>query len=183
MADTPDTTPNRPYKRAMERVTYSIPVEITDRSGSFMIKARLRDVSPLAAKVQFIRPPRLKPGDQVMVTIWKNIRAENAVDAFRASATVFASRSQDELVLMFDEPRTLLAEGFGKFVYGPLLLASLNTLITPNDPIAELSVETLREAARRYADVARDAGALRIEHDPRWRSHRYVRPSDRRDRR
>lgn len=183
MADTPETTPQRSYTRAMERVTYAIPVEITDRSGSFVIKARIRDVSPLAAKVKFIRPPRLKPGDQVIVTIWKNIRAESAVDAFRASATIFASRSKDELVLMFDDPKALLLEGFGKFVYGPLLLASLNTLVTPNDPIAELSVETLRQAARRYVDVARDAGALRAEHDPRWRSHHYVRPSERRDRR
>lgn len=183
MADSPDPIPQRAYKRAMERVTYTIPVEITDRAGSFMIKARLQDVSPLAAKVHFIRAPRLKPGDEVIVTIWKNIRAENAVDAFRASATVFASRSANELILMFDDPRALLREGFGKFIYGPLLLASLNSLITPNDPVAELSVETLRHAARRYVDVARDAGALRIEHDPLWRSHRYVRPSDRRDRR
>lgn len=180
MADSPETIPHRPYKRAMERVAYSIPVEITDRFGSFMIKAKLRDVSPLAARVQFIRPPRLKPGDQVIVTIWKNIRVENAVDAFRATATVLGSRAPDEMVLMFDNPGVLVTEGFGKFVYGPLLLASLNTLVTPNDPIAELSVETLREAARRYADVARDAGALRSEQDPRWRSHRYVRPSDRR---
>ncbi|HEY9854395.1 MAG TPA: hypothetical protein V6D05_01570 [Stenomitos sp.] len=166
----------------MERVTYSVPVEITDRAGSFMIKARLQDVSPLAAKVKFIRAPRLQPGDNVIVTIWKNIRVENAVDAFRAPATVFACRTPDELVLVFDEPRALVAEGFGKFVYGPLLLASLNTMITPNDPIAELSVETLRQAARRYADVARDAGALRIENDARWRSHSYVRPSERRER-
>lgn len=180
MAETPDTTPQRPHKRAMERVAYTIPVEITDRSGAFMIKAKIRDVSPLAARVQFIRPPRLKQGDQVIVTIWKNIRAENAVDAFRASATVFACRTPDELVLMFDDPKALVNEGFGKFVYGPLLLASLNMLVMPNDPIAELSVETLRHAARRYADVARDAGALRTESDPRWRSHSYVRPSERR---
>lgn len=182
MAGQPDPTVARPYKRAFERVSFAIPVELTDRTGSFMIRAKIMDVSPVAARVQFARPPRLKQGDKVIVTIGKNIRAELAVTSFRATATVFASRGKDALVLMFDEPRALVREGFAKFIYGPLLLASLNGQVAPNDAQQDRDVEALRTVARRNVDVARDPGALRTERDPRWRAHSYVRPSRRRGR-
>lgn len=172
----------RPYKRAFERVAYVIPVEITDRIGSFMIKAKIMDVSPVAAKVQFLRAPRLKRGDKVIVTIWKNIRAEMAVTAFRASATVFASRDKETLVLMFDDPRSLVEEGFAKFIYGPLLLASLNGQHAPDDARKDSSVEALRKVARRNVDMAGDPGTVRAERDTHWRSHGFNRPGSKRRR-
>ncbi|MBO9540010.1 PilZ domain-containing protein [bacterium] len=166
-----------PNKRAFERVMYVIPVELTDRAGSFLIKAKIRDVSPVAARVHFFRPPRLRPGDHVIVTIWKNIRAEDAVSSFRASATVFASRGPDALVLMFDNPRAMAAEGFTRFIYGPLLLASLNGQHRSNDPQQEQEVETQRKAARRKAITAKaqESESMQSERDPLWRSHSYRR--------
>ncbi|MNY61403.1 hypothetical protein D3C86_1980800 [compost metagenome] len=93
---------------------------------------------------------------------------------------MFASRGKDALVLMFDDPRALAQEGFATFIYGPLLLASLNGLLSPNDKEHDRRVEALRTAARSNVDVKKDVGALRVERDPTWRSHRYVRPSERR---
>ncbi|HEY9899016.1 MAG TPA: PilZ domain-containing protein [Pantanalinema sp.] len=181
-AGQPDPAVERPYRRTFERVSYGIPVEITDRNGTYMIKARIMDVSPVAARVQFLRPPRLKQGDKVIVTIWKNVRTELAVSSFRPTATVFATRGKDALVLMFDDPRALAQEGFATFIYGPLLLASLNGLVSPNDQEHDRRVEALRTAARCNVDVKKDAGALRAERDATWRSHSYVRPSQRRER-
>lgn len=177
-----ETGVKRPYKRSFERVAYTIPVEVTDRVGSFLIKAKIKDVSPVAARVEFVRPPRLQPGDNVLITIWKNIHAEHALSAFRAPATVLATRTPNTLVLVFDDPRTLINEGFGKFVYGPLLLASLSSQTLATDPATELSIETLRAAARRYVDLARDPGAMRHDRDKQWHASRYVRPSERRGR-
>ncbi|MNX93697.1 hypothetical protein D3C86_1258930 [compost metagenome] len=163
---------------------YVVPVELTDRAGSFLIKAKIRDVSPVAARVQFFRPPRLRPGDQVIVTIWKNIRAEDSVSSFRASATVFASRGPDALVLMFDNPRAMAAEGFTRFIYGPLLLASLNGQHRANDPQQEQEVEAQRRAARRKTRTPRapEPEDVHGERDPLWRAHSYRRSRRRFDR-
>ncbi|HEY9854471.1 MAG TPA: hypothetical protein V6D05_01950 [Stenomitos sp.] len=134
-----DTPASKMYSRAAMRVRYTIPAELTDQVGLFLLKIEILDISPLAARIYCSKPSLLNVGQRLTLSLWNNTRTRTQENRFALEVTVMAKRGEFEFVLLFDRPMSPETSGLEEFVYGPILLeALLGNLDRPVQTLDEL---------------------------------------------
>lgn len=120
------TTPKL-YSRAALRVPHTIPAELTDPVGLFLLKVEIQDISPLAVRIYCSKPSLLAVGRRLTLSLWNNTRTRTHANRYTLEVTVTARRGDEEFVLLFDRPRSRETVGLEEFVYGPILLEALSS--------------------------------------------------------
>lgn len=149
MSDLPEL---KLYSRAAMRIRHTIPAELTDQVGLFLLKVEILDISPLAARIYCSKPSLLKVGSRLTLSLWNNTRTRTQANRFTIAVTVTARRGEFEFVVMFDEPQSSELVTFEGFVYGPILLEAL--LGHHEEP--PQSLDELKRASQQFLGVTRD---------------------------
>lgn len=113
------------YSRSAMRVRHTIPAELTDQVGLFLLKVEILDISPLAARIYCSKPSLLAEGRRLTLSLWNNTRTRTQANRFNIEVTVTVKRGDYEFVVLFDEPQSPEMVGLEEFVYGPLMLEAL----------------------------------------------------------
>lgn len=148
-----DTPASKMYSRAAMRVRHTIPAELTDQVGLFLLKVEILDISPLAARVYCNKPSLVEVGRRLTMNLWNNTRTRTSENRFTLQVTVAAKRGDCEFVLIFDQPQSPETTGLEGFVYGPILFEAL--MDNREQPLG--SLDELKRASQQFFNVPADA--------------------------
>lgn len=159
------------YSRSAMRVRHTIPAELADSVGKFLLKVEILDISPLAVRLYCNKPSLLAVGRKLTISLWNNTRTRATANHFSLPVTVMARRGEGEFIVVFDEPQSPDIKRLEGFVYGPVLLEAL--VGHSEQPPATL--DELKRASLHFfgatADLPLDAG---LELRQRLKANAYL---------
>lgn len=142
------------FSRSALRVRHTIPAELTDSVGEFLLKVQILDISPMAVRIYCTKPSLLAVGRRLTMSLWNNTRTRTSANRFTLPVTVMARRGEGEFVLMFDDPYSPDIKRLEGFVYGPILLEAL--LGHSDQP--PRSLDELKRVSKQFFGVTENLG-------------------------